>query len=331
MGATPNASRSVVYILGPGRSGSGVLGRVLSTIDGAVFAGELRRIWSRGIRPGRTCGCGRLHADCPVWSTLLVDHAPFVEPRRSQVAAAQRAVAPDHLGWRAALRQRRRTTAPPPETPAGTYLDAYTRLHEAFAAASGATVVIDSSKSAADAALLAVRTEIPTVVIQLIRDPRGVVHSLIDHNASRAGPLGRRAMAVRGALRWVAKHLTNEALRARYGPDRSMVVRYERLVADPRSVVDRVAELVRLQPPAFELAAGVPIPVPEVHGPDGSRRRRFETEEIVLRLDARWEREMHPVDRTLVTLLTLPLLVRYGYPVRTPRRGEAQTATVAGT
>lgn len=309
----------VLYVLGPGRSGSGILGRVLSTIEGTAFGGELRRIWSRGIRPDRTCGCGRPHAECPVWSAVLTEGSPFVEPGRSGVAAAQRAVAPEHLGWRSALRLRRLTAPPPTDDPAGRYLDAYTRLHGAFAAATGASVVIDSSKSAADAALLAVRTDVPTAVVQLIRDPRGVVSSLLSHNATGAGPFGRRAMAVRGAMRWVAKHATNEALRRRYGPDRSIVVRYERLVRDPRAVVDEVAKLLGLPSPALELAPGVPIPVPEAHGPDGSKRRRFETSEVVLRLDTRWERELHPVDRLLVTLITLPLLIRYRYPIRARR------------
>ena len=39
--------------------------------------------------------------------------------------------------------------------------------------------------------------------------------------------------------------------------------------------------------------------------------------EVVLQLDTRWQQELSPVDRFLVTLLTYPLLRRYGYPIRT--------------
>jgi sulfotransferase family protein len=320
----------VVYILGPGRSGSGILGRILSTIEGTAFGGELRRVFSRGIRADRTCGCGRPHAECPVWSRVLTEGSPFVDPERSRICAAQRVVAPEHLGWRAALRLRRLTAPPPLDTPAGRYLAGYTALHEAFADAAGATVVIDSSKSAADAALLAVRSDVPAVIVQLIRDPRGVVFSLLTHTAGDARPLGRRIAAIRGAARWVAKHVTNEVLLRRYGPGRSVVVHYERLIEDPRSVVDAVAKIVGMPSPAVELAPGVAIPVPEVHGPEGSLRRRFETSEVVLRLDTRWKRELDPVDRVLVTALTLPLLLRYGYPVRTGGRRVASDATAGG-
>jgi Sulfotransferase family len=324
------SSTTVVYILGPGRSGSGILGRVLSAIDGTAFGGELRRVFSRGIRADRTCGCGRPHAACPVWSKVLVDGSPFVDPDRARISEVQRTVAPEHLGWRAALRLRRLTAPPATNTPAGRYLAGYTALHEAFAEAAGATVVIDSSKSAADAALLAVRSDVPTVIVQLIRDPRGVVFSLLTHTAADAGPLRRRMVAIRGAARWVAKHLTNEALLRRYGPGRSVVVPYERLIEDPRSVVDEVAKVVGLPSPAIELAPGVPIPVPEVHGPEGSLRRRFETSEVVLRLDTRWQQELEPIDRVIVTALTLPLLLRYRYPVRTGGTRVASGAVAGG-
>jgi len=313
------ARPAVVYVLGPGRSGSGVLGRLLSTIPGSVFVGELRRVWSRGLRADRTCACGRPHATCPMWSRLLGPGGPLADGRRAGIAAIQRRVAPERLGWRVALARRRLVEAPAPGTPEGRYLAAYAELYDAVARVTGATLVIDTSKSAADAALLAHRPGPPTVLVQLIRDPRGVVSSLQRHAAPRT-TLGRRALAVRGSLRWVAKHLANEALLRRAGPDRSLAIRYEDLVTDPRTAVEAVAKLAGMPAPAERLAPGVPIPVPEVHGPEGSRRRRFEAPEIVVELDARWHRELAPVDRWLVTVLTYPLLRRYGYPVRVPAR-----------
>ncbi len=317
--STREPTPRVLYVLGPGRSGTGVLGRVLSTIEGTVFAGELRRLWSRGLRPGRTCACGRAHAECEVWSKLLVPGAAFAEPSLAEIGAIQRRVAPEHLGWLSALRRLWLSPAPSPTTPAGRYLAAYTDLHRSFARVTGARVVIDSSKSAADAALLAVRPDVRTYAVQIVRDPRGVAFSAQNHTAKRSGR-GRHLLAMRVATRWVAKHLTNEVIRRRYGPDRSILLRYEDVIEDPRAAVEAVAKLVGQPSPVVHLAPGVPIHVPEVHGPDGSKRKRFVTTEVVLQLDTRWQRELHPVDRFLVTLLTFPLVRRYGYPIRTPGR-----------
>ena len=309
----------IIYVLGPGRSGTGVLGRVLSTIEGVVFAGELRRLWSRGLRPGRTCGCGRPHAECEVWSKLLVPGATFAEPSLAEIGRIQKQVAPEHLGGRSAFRLWRLSSPPPPTTAAGRYLAAYTDLHTAFARVTGADVVIDSSKSTADALLLAVRPDVTTYVVQILRDPRGVAFSLQNHAAKQTG-LARHLLAARAAIRWVTKHVTNEAIRRRYGPDRSIVLRYEELIEDPRGIVEAVAKLVGQPSPVVDLAPGVPIHVPEVHGPDGSKRLRFVTTQVVLQLDTRWQQELSSVDRFLVTLLTYPLLRRYGYPIRTPHR-----------
>lgn len=318
MGGPERTGTRVVYILGPGRSGSGVLGRVLSTIPGAAFVGELRRAWSRGLKADRTCGCGRPHAACPVWSAVLVPGASWVEPARSEIAEIQGRVAPERLGWLSALQHRGLPGPPDPGSPAGRYLAAYTELHEALARATGASLVIDSSKSAADAALLALRADVPTFLVQLIRDPRGVVYSLQRH-ADRGSWLGRRALAARGAVRWVAKHAANEALRRRF-PERSIAIRYEDLAADPQGAVESVAKLVGAALPLARLAPGLPIAVPEVHGPEGSRRRRFESAEIVVELDTRWYRGLGRLDRWLVTTLTYPLLRRYGYPIRVSAR-----------
>lgn len=308
-----DARVKVLYITGVTRSGSGILGRLLSTIPGTVFAGELRRVWSRGFRPGRTCACGRPHTDCPLWSKILTPGSCLSEPTRSSVAATQRRVAPDRLDWWVALRHVRLTSEPARDSPEGRYMAAYTDLHLAVAQASGAELVIDSSKHASDAALLTLRRRPPTFLIHLIRDPRAVVSRLQAHSERRSAA-ARSALAVRGAIRWSGKHLVNELIRRRLAPDRATVLRYEDLVQDPGAVVDSVARLTGLPRPPERLAPGVPIQVPEAHGPDGSRRRRHETLEVIVENDTRWRRDLTGFDRRLVTLLTYPLLRRYGYP-----------------
>ena len=310
----------VLYIVGSSRTGSGILARVLSTIDGASYAGELRRLYSRGLREGRTCACGRAHAECPVWSKLLLPGAPYLQPGLRELGRLQAQAAPDHHSWWAAQRHLRRDAPPPPDTPAHRYLDVYSELHRAFAEATGATLVINSSKSPADAALLFFAPELSVYCVHMVRDPRGVVFSFQRH-AEKTRGLGARVMAARAALLWLAKHLAAERVLRRYGPERSLLVRYEGFVDDPKSTVDAVAKLAGLASPIVALSSGIPITVPEAHGPDGSRWLRFVGTEVTVAIDDRWRSQLAPIDRLLATLLTLPLLHRYGYPVRV-RRGH---------
>ena len=84
----------VVYIGGSARSGTGILGRIFSKISGTAHGGELRRLWSHALRPGRKCDFGRPHTECPVWSKLLVPGASYIEPRLDELTSVQSDAAP---------------------------------------------------------------------------------------------------------------------------------------------------------------------------------------------------------------------------------------------
>jgi sulfotransferase family protein len=309
----PAAAQKVVYVLAPARSGTGILGRTLTTIDGVVFSGELRRLWSRGLRPGRTCACGRPHLECPVWSRLLLPGRTYTEPTLEAIGAIQRRAAPEELGWWAAVRRLRTTSAPPPDGDAGRYVRAYEDLLTDVARATGAEVIVDSSKSAADAALLVTAPGLDTYVVEIVRDPRGVAYSVLKRR--EGGALSRLLVSARIAGRWVLKLLTNGAVRRRFGTERSLFVRYEDLVADPSGTVRSVAALLGIPAPADALAPGVPITVPEVHGPDGNLQQKFVGQTITLRLDETWRDRLPAADRVLITLITFPLLLRHGYGI----------------
>src|SRR5687768_7919448 len=69
-GTTPT---KVLYVLGSQRGGTTILGRLLGTIDGVEFGGEMRNLWGRGLRGPRSCGCGKGQWDCEVWSRVLAE------------------------------------------------------------------------------------------------------------------------------------------------------------------------------------------------------------------------------------------------------------------
>jgi hypothetical protein len=63
----------VLSIVGPGRSGTTLLSRILSQLEGIVIAGELRWLWQRSVVEHQPCGCSRAQTGCPVWSRIVVD------------------------------------------------------------------------------------------------------------------------------------------------------------------------------------------------------------------------------------------------------------------
>src|SRR5919201_1117414 len=61
----------VLSILGPGRSGTTILGNILGEIPGFFSAGEVRFIWKRGVIEHWKCGCGVPTDECNVWSAVF--------------------------------------------------------------------------------------------------------------------------------------------------------------------------------------------------------------------------------------------------------------------
>ena len=135
----------VLYIVGVGRSGSTLLERMLGAVPGSVNAGELNAIFSRVATQDQRCGCGEPFSSCPFW-TAVGDEAfggwSSVTARMSQLqprVVRQRYVPRLVTGLAAAAYLRELDE----------YLDVHHRLYRAIAAVSGAEVVVDASKSTA--------------------------------------------------------------------------------------------------------------------------------------------------------------------------------------
>jgi hypothetical protein len=179
-------------------------------------------------------------------------------------------------------------------------------------------VIVDSSKRPSDAAMLRLVAGVEPYYVHLVRDPRAVAYSwqrrktqldkdrpadLVPHNPFDS------------TVKWVEWNLAAEALRRRHDPDRSILVRYEDFVAHPRSALERMAALTG------ETSRGLPL--------EGERRARlspnhtvsgnpsrFTTGVVELRVDDEWRTRQRRLDRLVSTSLALPLLSRYGYPIR---------------
>ena len=97
--------------------------------------------------------------------------------------------------------------------------------------------------------------------------------------------------------------------------------RYEDLVADPVGAISDMLDFSGHAVPAEQLdyLRGDTVQLAANHSVDGNPMR-FDTGAVPLRVDDAWRRGMSRVDRTLVSVATAPLLLRYGYVARTGRR-----------
>lgn len=303
---------TVLYIGGMGRSGSTLLEYLLAQVRGYFAAGELKFIWRNGLVNNELCGCGAPFLRCPFWTR--VGEAAFggweAVDAQSILALGREVVSAPSVA---------RLLAGVPPTPGfDEFADRLSSVYAAIREVSGAEVVIDASKTPVEALLLARMPRLSCRVVHLVRDSRGVAWSW----AKQGIPLPQDATGeatmlsyapLHTAPRWLYVNLWFEVLRSIAPTAR---VRYEELVESPRHYIEDA--LRRCGAPVdgrdFSALARGSVRLGELHTLGGNPMR-FQQGDQRVHLDEAWKAGLALRQRRLVTALTLPLLVRYGYDI----------------
>lgn len=310
----------VLSIVGCGRSGSTVVGNVLGEVPGFFSAGELRYFWGRGLIEGWRCGCGERAVDCRVWATVLDgihDRLGALLPSATE-AVDLRAVS----GWQGQLsplcvRRRLLSARSAYEWPTlRRYVAAQSSLLEALGDATGARVVVDSSKRPHDAVVTSLAAGIEHYVLQLVRDPRAVAHSW-SRRKTDLGPSGSPKQMgtkhpVSSALRWLESNAGAEMVRRRTPPSRWMRLRYEEFARQPREAMQEVCRFLEEDPAGLPFEDDRTVSLSVNHTVSGNPDR-YRTGLVSIREDGEWRSRLSSRARIEVTLLTAPALPRYGY------------------
>lgn len=325
---SPGPATKVLSIVGAGRSGTTILASILGEVPGVVAAGEIRWLWQRGVLEHRSCGCSEPPARCPVWSTVI--ERVLATPPDADLARLP--LLGEILGRQTELdspRNRLRVIRSA-DGRGGTW-PALDRMREVaeqvcagLVAATQADVVVDTSKRAQDAAVWAALRSVDHYVLHIVRDPRAVAFSWRRRKPAGPGEV-ERTMSSRRLLssvkRWTENCLGAELLRRQLPPHRWLFVRYEDFAAAPRPTVARMLDLLSLSAdPPFVGDRTVTLRTNHIVAGNPSR---FRTGPVHVRADTEWKRAMTQRDQATVAALTLPLLVKYGYPLRIPRTRDA--------
>jgi hypothetical protein len=334
----------VVKITGLGRSGSTILDVVLGTHPQIESVGEVGNIvrngWIsreslRGIPKDRLrvpiCTCGKrldvLYVDtpeeaCPFWSSVRREWVERTD--RDSIESYPKLQNDFELKrrWPRLLYEKRRPSAP---------FRSYARLtrtfFESIRAVSGKPIIVDSSKSPARALAFGMIPGIDLYVIHLVRDGRGVITSLRktfekdlqagimwDHKGHPMWKtiVRRRVLYLVSVVRWTVLNLASEWVCTQLGPERTMRLRYEDFVADPKAALERIGSLIELDLTKVAHAASSGKPMQAGHNIGGNRTKKSGT--ITLRPDAEeWRSALSPTEQRLSWMLMGWLMRRYGY------------------
>ena len=309
----------VLYIMSWGRSGSTLLDNLLGEVPGFFSAGELHRLWERGLLQNSRCGCGLEVSRCPVWKEVV--HRVGVDAQRSGFVPEPRTIAnyrADTLRVRNTRRLLRLARQTDLDHDLAWYVTTVSSLYRNVAEVTGATVIVDSTKSPADAAILRAVSGVEPFFIHLVRDPRAVAHSWqrerLLTDLSQPRPMVRHPPAG-STMSWLAWNLGAESVRRAYPAGTSMLVRYEDFVSEPKSTIQEIIGLLDEPDRELSFLQGFTAKLEVNHTVSGNPSR-YAVGSVELRADTEWTRELPSRDRALATAIALPLLRRYGYSVR---------------
>jgi Sulfotransferase family len=299
----------VLYIVGSSRCGSTVLSNILGEIEGCFSGGEIRYLWDRALQ-GRRCGCGARVDGCELWGALL----PSEEQEIRALRATQHAVLRLHHTPALLRRSPKRLLG---STDLSRYVAAMTDVYERLGRLTQARVIVDSSKRPSNGAALRLIPTIEPYFLHLVRDPRGVAYSRLRHKPNPDGA-GEMPTVSTGftIVDWMATNLAAEDVRRHLGRERSMFLRYEDFMMDPKATVERIESFVGERVGRAPFLDDRTVALGPNHTVSGNPDR-FERGAVRLLPDVEWRERLSVSNRRMTTALTLPLLARYGYHVNT--------------
>jgi hypothetical protein len=312
MGGAPT---TVLYIAGSGRSGSTLLTSILGQVDGFFAVGEFSNVWQRSLIEDRLCGCGVRFSHCPLWRQII-ERAFGNEAidAEAMIAVQRRGIRVRHVPSMLLGSGRARGLVE------GEYGRRLARLYAAIPEVTGCQIIVDSSKLPTFGHLLESVGSIDLFVVHLTRDPRASAYSWLRRKVQPdRGYFGymQQQSPLRSAALWDVWNATTAAL-WHSRPDRYMRLRYDDFVTRPRAAVDRIVEFVGRAGAALPFVGERTVHLEPSHSISGNPNR-LNTGTVSISADVEWQERLQWRHRAVVTLVTLPLLRRFGYPLLPPR------------
>jgi Sulfotransferase family len=206
-------------------------------------------------------------------------------------------------------------------------LDGYSKvtglLYAALFEVTGARVIVDSSKRPSYAAALRHAVTPPPRYLHLVRDPRASAYSWRHRRHESVHGEGRevtRRNVFDSTTRWTLLNLGAEAVGREVAREGMMRLRFEDFLAAPEHAVARVSSFLGEQPAETPFLDHRTVRLGMNHTLAGNPAR-FSTGIVSVGSDEEWRDRQSVGEQLAATILSLPFLSRYGYPLRPGARG----------
>jgi hypothetical protein len=156
--------------------------------------------------------------------------------------------------------------------------------------------------------------QIDLFTIHLIRDSRAVAYSWRREKIRPEIYWEQKLMGQRkilsSAIRWNSLHRL--AQRLQLNSKQYALLKYEDLVSDPKGSLLEILTDLAIEQPSLDFIDGLHANLKTSHTVSGNPVR-FTNKEIKIEPDIEWQHAMANRHKWLVTMITWPLLSKYGY------------------
>lgn len=303
----------ILYIGGCSRSGSTLLERMLGQIDGFCSVGEVWHIWHRSFAENQLCGCDKPFKECEFWNAVVEEafgafhHVDLeeIQSLRYSVQSVQH-IPLLTLPFLQTAKYKERLKV---------YSRVLGKLYMAISKVSGCRFIVDSSKFPHYATILDGIPEIDLYVVHLVRDSRATAYSW---QRKRVRPevhwktayMDRHGL-MGSAIEWSAMNFLLQSLK--YTGAKYMSLCYEELVNRPRESLFRIGEHIGEEWRDLSFFRGAHAVYLGANHTVSGNPERFQRGVVRIRPDVEWQEKMARSQKFVVTALTWPLLLNYGY------------------
>ncbi len=309
---TPNKKTKVINITGWGRNGSTILGKILGEINGFFFGGEIRTIWNKVLPDNRLCGCGTPIKECNLWKSVFQEAFNGIENVNID---KMKSLCEKYL---------RNKNIPCIFLPGvksfinsnlSFYIKNHGKLLNTLSNVSNSRVIIDTSKSPIYGLLLSQIEEVDPYFIHLVRDPRGIAYSrqkkmLVQPDENRPLVM-KQENPVLSSLLWNLRNTAAEHL-CKNMKNKYLFFKYDDFILNPKATITKILSLVNEETSSLPFISDYEVKLGANHSVWGNPNR-FESGIVKLKLDEEWKEKLNKKDRLISTLITFPLLRKYGY------------------
>jgi hypothetical protein len=286
------------------RSGGTILGRILDCSDDIIFVGNIKDFWRKGLKRNNKCSCGERFETCNFWKNVTKEYInsfPSINIEEVTKEFQQIEKWSNYFKLKKIVFNKKDNSLKPLLEK---FLEHNEKLYEIVSNLSGKKIIVDSSRNTGRLLALSLLNEFELYPINIIRDPRGVINSLINKDISNYNEI--RHSSILNLLHWNAKNYFSMNIMEGLNTTSSINILYKNFTVQPATVIEELKKMFNCTL-NYEVDSGkFSINLGAGHIFSGNRERH-KSGKIIITEDIEWKEELSWLHKVLTLIISVPL------------------------